>query len=146
MTERYLRCSGCKRSRAVKFFYKRNGRGTRGYQSECKDCCKKRRAGYHLTHKAKNLQRVINYLQSHPCVSCGETDVRVLMFVAPRGVKSVEYALNHYPRWGTILEIIVQCYIRCYNCRERSAPSKPWARDLGSGELGDITTRWGKVG
>lgn len=39
-------------------------------------------------HRERNRQSVIEYLRLHPCVDCGEDDLRVLDFDHVRGTKT----------------------------------------------------------
>jgi hypothetical protein len=75
-----------------------------------------------LTRNARvnteNRQRLYAYLSEHPCVDCGETDVRVLEFDHVRGNKSANIAtlLNNAISWSTIEKEIAKCEVRCANC------------------------------
>lgn len=67
---------------------------------------------------ARNRQFVDEYLQSHPCVDCGEDDIFVLEFdhidTKVRGVRELMAAGR-----GRIEKEINRCVIRCANCHTR---------------------------
>lgn len=72
-------------------------------------------------------QEFVNqYLRSHPCELCGETDIRVLTFDHYLGVKKMNigdlvtqgYSIN------TIKEEINKCAVLCFNCHMRSEAIK----------------------
>jgi len=67
--------------------------------------------------KAKNRDMVWEYLSTHPCVDCGESDVRVLEFDHVRGTKiaSVSELVNTKHRWESIQQEIDKCEVRCAN-------------------------------
>src|SRR5207247_10769580 len=68
-----------------------------------------------------NRLRLFDYLSSHPCVDCGETDVLVLEF-DHRDPKTkrreVGYLAARKP-WKFVLEEIAKCDVRCVNCHRR---------------------------
>jgi hypothetical protein len=74
--------------------------------------------GYGVPIKTENRQRLYAYLSEHPCVDCGETDVRVLEFDHVRDNKSANIAglLNNAVSWSTIEKEIAKCDVRCANC------------------------------
>ena len=81
-----------------------------------------RRRERHRINRAKYRQRakdyVANYLSTHPCVDCGESDSIVLTFDHVRGEKSNDIA-NMISAGGaleTIIAEIEKCEVRCYNC------------------------------
>lgn len=59
-----------------------------------------------------------NYLQHHPCVDCGNSDIRVLEFDHVRRTKKENIAnmLQREVAWNTILKEISKCDVRCANC------------------------------
>ena len=69
--------------------------------------------------KAANRGRVERYLLSHPCVDCGETDLRVLEFDhRPGEVKSADVGrlLVTGFSWTSIERELAKCDVRCSNC------------------------------
>jgi hypothetical protein len=66
----------------------------------------------------KGKQFIYSYLESHPCVDCGERDVRVLDFDHVKGkTRNVQDLLM-----GTVARIqseITRCEVRCANCHRR---------------------------
>lgn len=71
--------------------------------------------------KSDNLDFLIAYLRSHPCVDCGESDIRVLQFdhVDPgTKVSNVSLLLRKRP-WKLVLPEIAKCAVRCANCHRR---------------------------
>jgi hypothetical protein len=71
---------------------------------------------------ARLLRLLTDYLASHPCVDCGETDVTVLQFdhVDPRSkTDEVSSLVRRRSSWDVILAEIQKCDVRCGNCHRR---------------------------
>ena len=66
----------------------------------------------------ENKPRLYAYLATHPCVDCGQTDIRLLEFDHVYGQKSGEISdlLRQGFNWSTIEAEIVKCETRCANC------------------------------
>ena len=76
---------------------------------------------------------VAAYLESHPCVDCGERDVRVLDFDHLRGK---EACISELAAWGAprarLAAEIAKCEVRCANCHRRvTAHRAGWSRLAG---------------
>jgi hypothetical protein len=71
-----------------------------------------------------------NYLLSHPCISCGETNPIVLEFHHARGEK--ESNIAHLVTIGSINALIAEvqkCDVLCANChRILTAKERGWFR------------------
>lgn len=68
--------------------------------------------------KTRNRQIVTEYLQSHPCIDCGNTDIRVLEFDHVRGDKlgNISHAVHRTWNEEKLLNEIAKCEVRCCNC------------------------------
>jgi hypothetical protein len=66
----------------------------------------------------ENKRKLYTYLSEHPCVDCGETDIRVLEFDHVQGNKSASITrlLNSAVPWSTIETEIAKCEVRCVSC------------------------------
>jgi hypothetical protein len=66
----------------------------------------------------QNQQKLIKYLKTHPCVDCGECDIRVLEFDHVRGKRKYRISSMVYSgrSWKNLLREIVKCDVRCANC------------------------------
>jgi hypothetical protein len=127
-------CSKCKRRNPVEQFNK-NPSKPRGLSSECKKCKKEVQDAWYQKHRREHLDRVhrnrdatrdkikqwmIEYLQSHPCVDCGESDIVVLEFDHVRGDKSKDISvLMRNCNLSTLQTEVEKCDIRCANCHRR---------------------------
>lgn len=137
-------CSTCRRVLPRECF---SGRAASpdGLQPRCKDCWRE----WYAVHKAAHVAavreraarrvaahrlRLAEYLRDHPCVDCGETDLRVLDFdhrdrTDKRGqVSRLVFSVG----WARLAEEIARCDVRCSNChRRRTAEQMGWwsARD-----------------
>lgn len=81
------------------------------------------------------VQKIRDYLVSHPCVDCGEKDPLVLDFDHVRGAKkdNISRMIRHIYAWSTIEAEIAKCEIRCANChRRRTAVQQGWHSWLAS--------------
>lgn len=81
---------------------------------------------------------VHEYLRSHPCVDCGETDLRLLEFDHIDGTDKV-MAIGALPgrrNMAALLAEIAKCDVRCVSChRRRTAQQFGWSKRLGEDEL-----------
>ena len=128
-------CLECEDEKDVNDFNFRNRqKGTRA--NRCRECARKlskeryRKSPEKWIEKAKrrnvrvrreNRIKLIRYLQQHPCIDCGESDVVVLDFDHVRGKKRhdvTRMAALCYS-WEVILKEITKCEIRCANCHRR---------------------------
>jgi hypothetical protein len=81
----------------------------------------------------KSYQMVAAYLSDHPCIDCGNSDIRVLEFDHVHGHKTdeISHLLSQRYGWPRIEAEIVKCEVRCANChRIRSVKSRRFWRDL----------------
>ncbi len=128
-------CGVCKETKALtEFSYKDKAKGV--LQSHCKSCQKVISRAHYAANTESHKQAVYenkrerlpvlrayvnDYLLTHPCVDCGETDIVVLDFDHVRGVKSLEVTtmVNTGYSLETIKAEIEKCEIRCANCHRR---------------------------
>jgi 5-methylcytosine-specific restriction endonuclease McrA len=70
--------------------------------------------------RRKNAQKIGEYLSTHPCVDCGESDILVLQFDHVRGTKSfmISDGLNSNGL-ARVMKEIEKCDVRCANCHIR---------------------------
>jgi hypothetical protein len=65
-------------------------------------------------------QKIIEYLQEHPCVDCGERDIVVLEFDHVRDkVADVSDYAGGGRSWPRVKAEIDKCEVRCANCHRR---------------------------
>lgn len=142
------KCSGCKALKPISSFNKHSTHRC-GYQSQCRDCNKKTSRAYYQSNliehrkvvKARqrreveaNKARLLAHFKTHPCVDCGESDLRVLEFDHITGIKR-----NHVSRllargncWSTIETEIAKCEVVCANChRKRTFEREGSYRSIG---------------
>jgi hypothetical protein len=147
-------CSTCGLEKLLDEFPFRSDRSTVRFGT-CRDC----KRLYARAHYAANLQyykdkarrsrtrrridnydELIAYLQLHPCVDCGEPDVRVLQFdhVDPTTKSDDVSRMVRTHSWDRVLEEIAKCQVRCANCH-RLKTREAWRlrSDLGTSELRD---------
>src|SRR5574343_724565 len=70
-------------------------------------------------NKARNTEYMRLWLQTHPCVSCGEADPDILEFdhIEPKldGVSK----LRKYSTLAALKREIAKCEVRCCNCHRK---------------------------
>lgn len=130
-----LPCRRCGELKPWTEFPKR-GRDSQRLQSWCKSCFAAYKAERHRANHDREMRRIrrnqatrtalhraaiLQYLQTHPCVDCGESDPVVLEFDHVRGEKVLEIsnmvAAGH--PWSTIEIEMAKCEVRCSNCHRR---------------------------
>lgn len=115
-------------------------RSADGRQPRCRECCKAWYQAHRETHKkntwrrrkdlyAIHHERLLQHFEDHPCVDCGEADVRVLEFDHRDGaekVSSIADLLRVGRSWSVIAAEIAKCDVRWANChRRRTAAQFP---------------------
>ncbi len=126
-------CPGCNQERDIEkdFAWKNKIKGTR--QRWCKSCQAEANSKHYQNNKqtyleraltrnnvvnTKNKQRLYDYLSAHPCVDCGQADIRVLEFDHINGNKSASITnlLKNAVNWEILETEIAKCEVRCVNC------------------------------
>jgi hypothetical protein len=77
---------------------------------------------------------LMTYLDSHPCVDCGQADLVVLQFDHRDGTEKVSTigAMLNHSSWAKLLAEVAKCDVRCANChRLRTAEKFGWSKWIG---------------
>lgn len=130
-------CSRCKQRKDSSEFNKKGD----GLSTYCKICNKqylkehyKKNTEYY-TKKAKRYfhkisTKILNYLEQHPCVDCGETELVVLDFDhrnPEEKVGPVRTIARQTCSWEKVKSEIDKCDVRCANChRRKTAVDNNW--------------------
>jgi hypothetical protein len=135
MEEEKLWCGACETSKvASDFNWKNKAHGVR--QGFCRLCKKQYQGAWYQRHRAAHIKRVgdtkaaqkqenrkliIEYLQHHQCVDCGNADILVLDFDHVKGKKTANVCdlIARGATWERILVEIAKCDVRCANCHRR---------------------------
>ena len=128
--------------------FNRRAAASDGLQSRCRSCAREWYVANGERHRSnvrrrtaavrrEYKRRVGEHLQGHPCVDCGEADVRVLEFdhVGDEDKRDDVVALVAAGgRWSDIAAEIDKCVVRCANCHRRitSARAQDWRFRLAS--------------
>jgi len=142
-------CSNCKKDKPLSDFSIRNKKkGTP--QSHCKLCCKKsnrkhykehvnlykdRAKNFRIRRKKESYEYLRDYLKTHPCVDCGESDMVVLEFDHIRGkkFKAISKMITDTASIEDLTKEIKKCDVRCANChRRKTAQTQEFYKSLSS--------------
>lgn len=68
--------------------------------------------------KTRNRQFVTEYLKQHPCVDCGNSDIRVLEFdhINDNKESSISWIVKNAWSLKRLIKEINKCEVRCCNC------------------------------
>jgi hypothetical protein len=134
MGENMKVCSKCGQAKDESE-YSWNIRGVKRH-SACNSCRVSERMDYYRRNKEKELKYkserqvgkreearhfVFDYLSSHPCVDCSESDPMVLTFDHVNGNKKMDISqmVNQGYSLEAIENEISKCEVRCANCHMR---------------------------
>lgn len=88
----------------------------------------------------RTTENIMEHLQEHPCVDCGENDPIVLEFDHVKGKKFKEVSgMVGIYCWARVKKEIDKCDVRCANCHKRkTAKERHWrkAQIMAYGEIG----------
>ena len=129
------RCAHCQQEKPLSEFAYHN-KILRTYQKHCRDCMREFNKSYYSRRGEEQKERVKvgrskrqetarqyiwDYLSTHPCVDCGESDPIVLQFDHVSGDK--RDAVSNLGKGNHSLEQvkakIAKCVVRCANCHQR---------------------------
>ena len=84
-------------------------------------------------HRIRVREKLLEFLSTKQCISCGEDDPVVLEFdhVATKAkFKGISRMLSGHYSWQSVLNEIQKCEIRCANCHRRKtyAQFKFWGK------------------
>lgn len=123
-------CSKCKTTKELSEFTK-NAKYKDGLHVQCKSCYFAYQKRWYLKNKEvqsirtkrnrdiiwkENTQNVAQYLLLHPCVDCGESDIRVLDFDHLQDKKMGIARMMRLKHWYDIVEEIKKCEVVCSGC------------------------------
>ena len=137
-------CSQCQEPKDIEDFPLRN-QFTQRRQSYCNECrskmgknwyennkdYQKANAKKHMTEYRETAKEyVFNYLLTHPCVECGESNPVVLEFHHLSGKDKAIAELTHAGvSIAKIQEELAKCQVLCANChRKLTASERGWFR------------------
>lgn len=71
-----------------------------------------------IRDRTRAYRLLVEYLLGHPCVGCGERDIRVLQFdhIDPRTKTANVATLVRSGNWNRVAGEIEECAVRCGNC------------------------------
>lgn len=135
-------CPGCRENKEFSEFGK-NRTNYDGRQDYCRKCKSLQDKKYYKNNKRAHKLRIkkyINqnrlqlwkYLESHPCVDCGENNPIVLEFdhIKENKLFAVAKMVTKYS-WINLKKEIAKCQIRCANChRIKTAKQRRWYQFL----------------
>ena len=138
-------CSKCGAEKPIEQFALRNHL-THLRQTYCMDCRSKMGASWYQRNKEYQKQNakkhrdeykrigkefIWDYLSTHPCISCGESDPHALEFHHARGTKESEVSrlVGNGASLNTLKTEIEKCDVLCANChRKLTAKEQRWFR------------------
>jgi hypothetical protein len=138
------RCCTCHRDLPRTKFNRRAAAGD-GLQARCRDCSRQWYEANRREHMANVRRRnqharrdvqvlLAEYFAEHPCVDCGETDLRCLDFDhrdAATKEGNVGKMLGDALSWAKVLTEIEKCDVRCANCHRRVTSERgAWWRQV----------------
>ena len=101
----------------------------RHYQRN-KEAMKARAKAFAPTHRARIREIIRTYLETHPCVDCGESDPIVLEF-DHRDEKEKAFNIGdgvaRTYAVKRIMDEIAKCDVRCANCHRRKTHTTLWS-------------------
>jgi hypothetical protein len=126
-------CGTCRRWKGLSEFNRKTSRFD-GLQEVCRDCNRASSRAYYARNRERHVRAIVErtarrrveskaflvrYLREHPCVDCGNADLRVLDFDHRPGSakrKDVMSIVKEGFSIATLEEEISKCDVRCRNC------------------------------
>lgn len=119
-------CRKCGEDKPLSAFAINRANKKDGLQYTCKSCACLYTKGRRIRLRKAAREFIGRYLDSHPCVDCGETNIIVLDFDHVRGKKKsgiAEMVAGAYVI-EAIQREVAKCEIRCANCHRIKSAKK----------------------
>ena len=133
-------CTKCKCEKDLHLFSARK-KSEDGKASWCRNCFKlywekryyENHEQYRNSHntsreklRERNARKVFEYLKTHPCINCGESDPIVLEFDHRNRSDKIESVsvMMRNSSWKRILSEIEKCDVLCANCHRRKSAAE----------------------
>jgi hypothetical protein len=100
---------------------------TTRHKVTCKDCYKIDKKKYKKIRQHNRRKFMIDYLKTHPCVDCGNSDIRVLEFDHLRDKKyTISRLMNisSYKSMEILKTEMDKCEVVCANCHRIRTQSR----------------------
>lgn len=127
------------------FYQRRNG----SFDARCRDCNALSSRKYYGKNKDKEKKRttsrrkskqnearayLLDYLQSHPCIDCGEANILTLEFDHIDSSTKIDNVSNMVIQGRLLKDIkceVNKCEVRCANCHKiKTAQQQTWYKYL----------------
>ncbi|MBW9095508.1 hypothetical protein JNB62_17650 [Microbacterium jejuense] len=154
-------CGTCRQSKPLDDFNRKSSR-LDGRQEVCRDCNRQSSRAYYARNRDRHVQAIVQrtaqrrveskaflvaYLREHPCIDCGNSDLRVLDFDHRPGAgkrKDVMSMVKEGFSRKKLEDEIAKCDVRCRNCHaivtlERAG--RNWRSDAMRQEASNASTR-----
>jgi len=140
-------CYRCEESKPLSEYSLRD-KARQVLHNVCKDCHRKYRREHYLKNRQKYIDKavqtnkrtinrnrpyIVEWLKSHPCVDCGESDIEVLQFDHVEPLRSRNGRVNNYKTYSLarIQQEIAKCEVRCANCHvRRTRRMEGWSYEI----------------
>lgn len=113
----------------------------------------KRQRSYEIREKAaiqrmkgRKITFLLDYLLQHPCIDCGETDIRVFDF-DHKDRSTKKEGVGNLMRGGRSIDLVIEevskCEVRCANCHRKKTQDeiKSWKSRIHAIMSGEINGR-----
>ena len=130
-------CGRCNRLLPASSFNRSSEKGLQFYCRECQSTWYREHRSQHMANVSANSARylerniafVAEYLRTHPCVDCGESDPMVLEFDHVRGKTDMISRMKRNKSLELIAIELERCEVRCVNCHiRRTAQQFGWRK------------------
>ncbi len=121
----------------------------------CANCHRRKTARdfnhYRDINRYPAREKVLEYLQEHFCVDCGETDFIILDFdhrIGEKKKNGISALVTAGYCWDTVKKEIDKCDVRCANChRKKTAVDFKWYKNKQQGiaQSGSESSPWTRV-
>jgi hypothetical protein len=146
-------CTLCQLPKDLENDFNKKASSKDGRQNVCQECNRQRSQNYYHSNLEKHrkdtiergkinrrklLQYCFDYLKTHGCVDCPETDPACLEFDHVRGkkIRAISGMVKRNTSLENVILEIAKCDVRCANChRKKTAKDQHWYKNINTGTI-----------